>query len=206
MRPVISRRRHLTYSNVVSTLCLFLVLGGGAALAATHLPKNSVGTRQLRRGSVTTAKVKNRAITGAKVKLSSLGEVPRAEHAATADSAADASALGGSAPSAFARASDLLSAVVVNDGAKATLVRGTPGAGVKRTSAGAVAVTFPRDVSDCTWVAATGNPGNAFIADGLAGTRGTASPDAVLVVTQNVGGPTTTSVQTDMNFHLIVLC
>jgi hypothetical protein len=66
----------LTYANVVSTLCLFLLLGGGA-YAAIKLPRNSVGTRQLkknavsapklRRNAVTTAKVKNGAITQAKL-------------------------------------------------------------------------------------------------------------------------------------------
>jgi hypothetical protein len=36
-------RRHLTYANVVASLALFLALGG-AAFAATQLPRNSVGT------------------------------------------------------------------------------------------------------------------------------------------------------------------
>lgn len=47
----------LTYANVVSTLCLFLLLGGGAAFAATQLPKNSVGAKQIRKGAVTQAKI-----------------------------------------------------------------------------------------------------------------------------------------------------
>jgi hypothetical protein len=50
-------RGKLTYANVVSTICLFLLLGGGAAFAATHLPKNSVGTKQLKRGAVTPVKL-----------------------------------------------------------------------------------------------------------------------------------------------------
>jgi hypothetical protein len=55
-------RGHITYANVVSTICLFLVLGGGAAVAAkTLLPKNSVGTKQLKRGAVTPAKLSNAA-------------------------------------------------------------------------------------------------------------------------------------------------
>ncbi|MBS1882490.1 MAG: hypothetical protein JSS97_05980, partial [Actinobacteria bacterium] len=41
-------RGKLTYSNVVSTLCLCLLLGGGTAYAATHLPRNSVGTKQIK--------------------------------------------------------------------------------------------------------------------------------------------------------------
>jgi hypothetical protein len=34
-------RRHLSYANVVSTLCLILLLGGGTALARTIITKNS---------------------------------------------------------------------------------------------------------------------------------------------------------------------
>ena len=51
----------LSYANVVSTLCLFLLLGGGA-YAASQLPKNSVGPKQLKRGAVTTAKIRDRAV------------------------------------------------------------------------------------------------------------------------------------------------
>ena len=50
-------RGKLTYANVISTLCLFLLLGGGAAFAASQLPKNSVGTKQLKKGSITPAKL-----------------------------------------------------------------------------------------------------------------------------------------------------
>jgi hypothetical protein len=60
-------RGHLTYANVVSTICLFLVLGGGAAVAVTVLPKNSVGTKQLKRGAVTPVKLSDAskaALTG----------------------------------------------------------------------------------------------------------------------------------------------
>lgn len=60
-------RKHLTYANVMATLAVFIVLGGGA-YAATKLPKNSVGTKQLKKGAVTSAKVKKGAITSAKVK------------------------------------------------------------------------------------------------------------------------------------------
>ena len=52
-------RGKLTYANVISTLCLFLLLGGGAAFAATKLGKNSVGTNQIKNGAVTAAKVKS---------------------------------------------------------------------------------------------------------------------------------------------------
>lgn len=65
-------RGKLTYSNVISTLCLVLVLGGGAAYAATKLPTDSVGAKQLKANAVTGAKIRNAAITGAKVRDGSL--------------------------------------------------------------------------------------------------------------------------------------
>jgi hypothetical protein len=60
-------RKRLTYANVMSTIAVFLVLGGGAAFAAGKLGKNSVGTKQLKSNSVTTAKIKNEAVTEAKL-------------------------------------------------------------------------------------------------------------------------------------------
>jgi hypothetical protein len=52
----------LSYANVVSTICLFLLLGGGGALAAkVVLPKNSVGSKQLKQGAVTPAKLSTAA-------------------------------------------------------------------------------------------------------------------------------------------------
>jgi hypothetical protein len=88
-------RPRLTYANVMSTLCFFLLLGGGA-YAANRLGKNTVGTKQLKKNSVTSAKIKKGAVTGANVKdqsltgkdinLAKLGTVPSATHAASADS------------------------------------------------------------------------------------------------------------------------
>jgi hypothetical protein len=85
-------RSRLTYANVMSSIAVFLVLGG-AAVAATQLPKNSVGTKQLKKNAVTaakikknavtTAKIKNEAVTGAKVNEATLGTVPSATLAST---------------------------------------------------------------------------------------------------------------------------
>src|SRR5262245_57955350 len=85
-------RSKLTYANVMSTLCFFLLLGGGA-YAAGHLGKNTVGPKQLKKNAVTTAKVKKEAITAAKVKrgtltgaqinASTLGTVPSVQQSDT---------------------------------------------------------------------------------------------------------------------------
>src|ERR1700753_2373560 len=57
------------YANVVSTICLVLLLGGGTAYAATQfLPANSVGSAQIKKGAVTPAKLSpaaKAAMTGA---------------------------------------------------------------------------------------------------------------------------------------------
>lgn len=61
-------RGKLSYANVISTLCLVLLLGGGTAYAASQLEKESVGTRQLKKGSVTPTKLSKAAkstLTGA---------------------------------------------------------------------------------------------------------------------------------------------
>ncbi len=64
-------RGKLTYANVVSTLCLFLLVAGGTAFAASQLGKNSVGTKQLKKNSVTAVKIKDGAVTSAKLDSSS---------------------------------------------------------------------------------------------------------------------------------------
>jgi hypothetical protein len=86
-------RKRITYANVMSSIAVFLVIGGASAFAATHLGKNSVGTKQLKNNAVTTAKIKKNAVTGAKVKdgsltgadinLGALGTVPSAANANT---------------------------------------------------------------------------------------------------------------------------
>jgi len=59
-------RKRLTYSNVIASLALFIALGG-AAVAATKLPRNSVGPNQIKQGAVTAAKIRKQAVTSAKL-------------------------------------------------------------------------------------------------------------------------------------------
>lgn len=64
-------RSRLTYANVVASLALFIALGG-VSYAAITLPKNSVGSKQIKASAVTGVKVKNSSLTGADVKNKSL--------------------------------------------------------------------------------------------------------------------------------------
>lgn len=54
-------RRRLSYANLAATLALFVALGG-TSYAALTLPKNSVGSAQIRAGAVTSRKVKDHSL------------------------------------------------------------------------------------------------------------------------------------------------
>ncbi len=124
-------RQRLTYANVMSSIAVFLILGGATAFAATkigagQLKANSVKTgkivkeavtegkikngavttNKLANGAVTTDKIANDAVTGDKVKESTLGEVPSAAKATSATSATSAAnATTADGPVAFAHVS-----------------------------------------------------------------------------------------------------
>lgn len=84
-------RDNLTYANIMSTISVFLLLGGASAFAASQLAKNSVGSKQLKKNAVTAAKIKNGSVTGAKVKDGSLTGVDLAGASVTAGQLADGS-------------------------------------------------------------------------------------------------------------------
>jgi hypothetical protein len=72
----VSFKPRLTYANIVASLALFLTLGG-VSWAVTSLPRNSVGTAQLRKGAVTAAKIKVRSLTAADLARGQLQTGPR---------------------------------------------------------------------------------------------------------------------------------
>lgn len=91
-------RKRLTYANVMSSIAVFLVLGGATAVAAKKIGKNdlkanSVSTGKIKRNAVTAAKIKNNAVTtnkirneavtGQKVNESTLAAVPDALNSVT---------------------------------------------------------------------------------------------------------------------------
>jgi hypothetical protein len=53
-------QRHLSFANVTSLMALMFAMGGTGY--AMTLPKNSVGSKQIRKDAVTSAKVKNRTL------------------------------------------------------------------------------------------------------------------------------------------------
>ncbi len=79
-------RRRLTYANVMSSLAVFLVLGGGAAFAA-----KKIGSNELKGASVTTAKIKRNAVTTSKIRKGSISTARLAKAAVTNGKLADGS-------------------------------------------------------------------------------------------------------------------
>jgi hypothetical protein len=66
----------LTYANVIATLALFLALGGGA-YAAFKLPKDSVGSKQLKANAVNSSKVKDGSLLAGDFKTGQIPAGPR---------------------------------------------------------------------------------------------------------------------------------
>lgn len=75
-RPVLKNIRHrLTYANVMSTLALFIALGGSSYAALTISGSN------IKQRSIAGKKLKRNTVTGREVREGSLGRVPRARNA-----------------------------------------------------------------------------------------------------------------------------
>jgi hypothetical protein len=65
-------RKRLTYANVMSSIAVFLILGGATAIAAKKIGKNqikanAITTAKIKKNAVTTAKIKGRAVTNGKL-------------------------------------------------------------------------------------------------------------------------------------------
>jgi hypothetical protein len=89
-----------TYANVVATLALFVALAGGTAFAATQLPKNSVGSKQIKKGAVTPAKLSKAAKSTLKGPAGAAG--PQGDRGEPGPmTATDAASLGGIAASGY---------------------------------------------------------------------------------------------------------
>lgn len=87
----------LTYANVMSTVSVFIALGG-TSYAVASLPKNSVGERQLRSKAVTSAKIRDGAVTAADLAPGAAKTGPRGPRGATGDPGAPGAAGAGSEP------------------------------------------------------------------------------------------------------------
>jgi hypothetical protein len=208
VRPI---RQRLTYANVMSSIAVFLILGGATAFAATKIGANQLKANSVKTGkivkeavtagkikkkAVTTSKLAKEAVTGAKAKESTFGEVP---------SAANANALGGLAASGYQHA--LRWAVVSANAGGASVVRGNA-TGATRLAAGAYTVSFAADIRQCAYLATLGDveagagqPGEISVEQLNAGNATT-----VEVRTYNSAGAATDPPAGNDGFHISVIC
>jgi hypothetical protein len=196
------RRHHL------ALLALFVALGG-TSVAATNavLPRNSVGTKQLKNGAVTPTKIRNNAVTSAKIKNgqitgpdvdeSTLGPVPKA------NVAVDSTRLGG------APATDYVASLWAHVSAGAA----TRGHGVTSASGsgGVYSVVFDRSIRNCAAFATISADASDYSTNGANGANGTiqAYPlvlpgveKVIQVVTTLPDGKT----RANYDFNVMVIC
>jgi hypothetical protein len=126
-------RTRLTYANVVSTGCLFILLGGGA-YAATTLSGDSVGSRQIKKNAVRSAEVRDASL---KARDFRPGQLP----AGAPGPAGPAGETGPSGPPGTVRAYGLVSSVGALDPERSsnltvTKISGQAGAYCVRPTAG----------------------------------------------------------------------
>lgn len=78
-------RRHITYANVMSSLAVFMILGGATAFAAVK----KVGPNEIKANSIKTGKIVKEAVTAGKIKKAAVTESRLADGAVTTNKLAD---------------------------------------------------------------------------------------------------------------------
>jgi hypothetical protein len=172
----------LTYANVVATMALFIALGG-TSYAAIKLPKNSVGTNQIKTGAVHTGEIRDRTI-----RLQDLNTTTRAALRGQTGPQGVQGPAGAAATKHFA-------AITASGG----FARGDARSGGRASAIGTYVIGFGESVSACASTATLGTtdattvtPGRITV-DDQAGSVGVQTYDAA-------GNPA------DLPFHLIVAC
>jgi hypothetical protein len=172
----------LSYANVTATLALFIALGG-SSYAALSLPRNSVGTQQIRPGAVRSADVKNRSLQTA-----DLSTRARAALAGRQGPAGPAGPAGAPAAKHFAAVS-----------ASGGLLRGNATSGGSAGGIGTYVVGFAERVSGCVYSATLGTTDGNSAPPGRITVR--ELDGRVGVQTYDAGGN-----PADLPFHVVVAC
>jgi hypothetical protein len=151
------------------------------ALAGTAYAAQSINGGAIKKQTIGGGKLKQKTLTGFQINTNKLGIVPSAK-----------------------RAAHTYWAVVNNPAGtgNATLARASDSGIVAAEGGGAVAVTFPGNISGCANVAGRDNAGTTVPGAGYAQTNtAAANTNAVEVRTRDAKGD-----NEDADFHLIVVC
>jgi len=193
------RRLKLSPSLVVASLALLVALGGTSVAAVSQLvPRNSVGTPQLRNDAVTSKKVRNGSLLRVDFRAGQVPAGPTGPQGAQG-ATGPAGAAGPTGPTGPAGSVTKLTAVINSSGSIARS-QGTTSAG--RTATGQYEVIFTQNVTQCTYNATLGNATTGTPAAGSIGVASRSGQvNGVFVATYN-----STGVATDRSFHLTVVC
>jgi hypothetical protein len=208
-RPLKRLSSKLTYANVISTLCLFLLLGGGAAFAADKLAKNAVGAKQVKKNAITTTKIKNAAITGGKLANGAVTGAKIADGAVTGAKIANGTISGAKIDQASltsVRASNVISFAISGDDNCTPSLPMPAGATSERTSTGFCVLRFASSLAGCTETATVhlrDLAGNIFVPAGtrVAWTRNAGSAPNVLSIITPYNGE-----ESDLPVDVQVVC
>jgi hypothetical protein len=133
-------RRHLTYANVMSSLAVFLLLGGGAAFAASKaIGPHRIGAHRLKAGSVRTGKIAAEAVTRKKIRAGAV----TGDKLAPGSVGAAALAPGAVTPDKLAPGAQPTPVASMEVNAAGTVISSTPGVSVLHFSTGAYCVKLP---------------------------------------------------------------
>lgn len=161
-------RRHVTYANVMSSLAVFLILGGATAFAAVQ----KIGANEIKANSIKTGKIIKEAVTAGKIKKAAVTESRIADGAVTTNKLAD------NAVTTPKIANDAVTGAKVNEAtlgevpnaanaqklagkslnevvmwafvnSNGTLFRSSGGVSSAQLGTGSYNVTFPRAVNTC---------------------------------------------------------
>jgi hypothetical protein len=161
--------RRITYANVMSTIAVFLVLGGATAFAATKIgsaqikanaivsgkiKKEAVTEAKLKAGAVGTSKLANGAVTGAKLGAGAVGAGQLAAGAVGPGSLADGSVTGAKIAAGAVAGGQIANGSVTPDKLSQAYLPaatvGVPLAGVSVESSGSVRTWFNREGGEPT--------------------------------------------------------
>lgn len=177
------RRPRLSYANVVATLALFIALGG-TSYAALKLPRDSVGSAQIRSQAVNTSDIRNGSVLLTDLATSAKKSL-RGQQGSTGP------------PGAAGQPAVSYAAAV---GSAGQFLRGNASSGGHTSGgSGSYTIGFATNVSSCVYTATLGSTDSVSQPAGYVIVRDDAGKVGVQIY-DTAGNPA------DRPFHLIVAC
>ncbi len=186
-------------ATVIATIALLVALAG-TGYAATSLPANSVGPKQLQSNAVTSSKVKNFSLLKADF---APNQIPRGARGPVGPPGTPGApgTRGPTGPQGPAGASGSALWAVVNP--TGSLARGSGVVSVSHTATGNYRVQFNKNISACAWLATIGSATTITTFGFIETELQTGTTDTVHVEVRDPGNSNTAA---DRGFHLAVFC